>query len=375
MTAPAQPSQRSTSGRPEPKPGIDAIAIYVGGKSKAPGIANPIKLSSNENVLGCSPDASAAYVSAGEKLNIYPDGHAGALREAVAAQYGLEPERLVFGCGSGEIFPLLNQLMLEPGDNIVQHEYGFATYAISARACQAEVRFAPEPKLVIDVDEMLAQVDERTRVMFLANPSNPTGSWLAASEVRRLHAGLRSDVLLVLDAAYAEFATDPGFEDGLDLARGAENIVVSHTFSKLHGLAAARVGWAYCPAHIALAYERIRPPFNVSLAGQLAAIAALGDHDFQRRSVELVERWRPWLTQQLGGLGLEPLPSQANFILVRFPGTPGRTAAEAEAFMASRGVLVRYTASYDLPDCLRITVGLEEHNRAVIDALSDFLAG
>lgn len=368
-------AQRPATGRPEPKPGIEEIAIYVGGKAKAKGFDDPIKLSSNENVLGCSPDASAAYESASERLHIYPDGHAGPLRDAVVAEFGLEPERLVFGCGSGEIFPLLNQLMLEPGDNIVQHEYGFATYAISARACQAEVRFAPEPKLVVDVDEMLAQVDERTRIVFIANPSNPTGSWLDAHEVRRLHEGLPPEVLLVLDAAYAEFATDPGFEDGLELARGAGNVVVTHTFSKLHGLAGARVGWAYAPLNIAQAYERIRPPFNISLPGQLAAAAALGDKDFQRRSVELVDRWRPWLAQQLGGLGLEALPSQANFLLVRFPSVRGRTAAEAEAFLASRGILVRYTASYGLPDCLRITVGLEEQNRAVVDALSAFMAG
>ncbi len=367
--------ERPATGRPEPKPGIDEIAIYVGGKARAQGFDNPIKLSSNENVLGCSPLAAAAYAAAGERLNLYPDGHAGPLREAVVAAFDLEPERLVFGCGSGEIFPLLNQLMLEPGDNIVQHQYGFATYAISARACQAEVRFAPEPNLTVDVDEMLGQVDARTRIVFIANPSNPTGSWLGAHEVRRLHAGLPPQVLLVLDAAYAEFATDPGFEDGLDLARRADNVIVSHTFSKLHGLAGARVGWAYAPLNIAQAYERIRPPFNVSLPGQMAAAAALGDLDFQQRSVDLVERWRPWLAQQLGGLGLEALPSQANFILVRFPGRPGRTAAEAEAFLASRGVLVRYTASYGLPDCLRITIGLEDQNRAVIDALADFMAG
>jgi histidinol-phosphate aminotransferase len=191
--------------------------------------------------------------------------------------------------------------------------------------------------------------------------------------VARLHAGLPGNVLLVLDGAYAEFNTDPTFGDGLDLARDAENIVVTHTFSKLHGLAALRVGWAYAPAAVADAVDRIRLPFNTSIAGQAAAIAALGDTDFQARSLELVETWRPWLTQQLGGLGLEVTPSSANFVLVGFPPSGGRLAIEAEAFLARRGLLVRGVAGYGLPDHLRITIGLEAHNRAIIEGLADFL--
>jgi len=372
MTASVAPD-RFTASRPVPKAGILDIAQYVGGKSKIEGVEHPIKLSSNENILGCSDAAKAAYAEAAARLNMYPDGKAGPLREAVAARYSLEPERLVFGCGSDEIFALINQVFLEPGDNIIQGEHAFAAYAIGARACQGEVRKAPETRYTVDVDELLKLVDERTRIVFVANPANPTGTWINGEEVRRLHAGLPPSVVLVLDGAYAEFATDGSYEDGVALARTAENVVVTRTFSKLHGLAALRVGWGYCPPHIADAIERIRPPFNVNIPAQEAAIAALGDEDFQRRSIALMEQWRPWLTQQLGGCGLDVVPSAANFLLVGFPKTPGRTSKDAEAFLASKGLIVRAVGGYGLPDHLRITIGLEEHNRAVADALAEFM--
>jgi histidinol-phosphate aminotransferase len=363
----------TASARPEPKPGVLDIAAYVPGKAKAEGVAHPVKLSSNENILGCSPAAREAYVAAASQLHIYPDSRHLALRAAVADKYGLEPERLVFGQGTDEVFAYLNDIFLQPGDNIVQGEFGFSAYGISARKNQAEVKFAPEPNYRLDVDELLGQVDERTRLVFIANPSNPTGTWIDAEQVRRLHEGLPRDVVLVLDGAYAEFCTDPNFTDGLELARSADNIVVTHTFSKIHGLATLRVGWGYCPAHIADAYDRVRLPFNLSIGGYDAAVAALKDEDFVRRSIELVERWRPWLAQQLGGLGLEVTPSAANFVLVHFPHVAGRTAAEAEAFLARNGFLTRGVGSYGLPDALRITIGLEEHNRALVELLREFM--
>jgi histidinol-phosphate aminotransferase len=210
--------------------------------------------------------------------------------------------------------------------------------------------------------------------MFLANPGNPTGTWIPFSEIERLHRALPPSIILVLDGAYGEFVADPTFDDGLELARRSENVVVTHTFSKLHGLAGLRVGWGYAPMGVVEAYDRIRAPFNVSIPAQLAAVAALGDEDFQRASIELTEQWRPWLAQQLGGLGLEAVgPSAANFVLVGFPKTPGKTAAEAEAFLSSRGVLVRAVGGYGLPDHLRMTIGLEGQNRALVDALSDFM--
>ena len=359
--------------RPQAKAGILDIEPYRPGKSSAEGVAQPVKLSANENILGSSESAREAYVAAAGNLALYPDGRGQILRTAVAERYRLEPERLILGCGTDEVFALLNQAFLSPGDNIVQGQYGFGAYAIGARANQAEVRIAAETNYRIDVDAMLAEVDERTRLVFIANPANPTGTFISAEEVARLHADLPREVLLVLDGAYAEFNTDPTFSDGLELAREAANIVVTHTFSKLHGLAALRVGWAYAPAHVAEAVDRIRLPFNTSIAAQEAALAALGDTEFQAQSLALVEQWRPWLVQQLGGLGLEVLPSAANFLLMRLPTTPGKTAADAEAFLASRGYLTRGVSSYGLPEHLRFNIGLEEHNRAVVDLLAEFL--
>jgi len=369
----AAPDALAPRTRPRAKRGIHEISPYTPGKATAEGVEDPVKLSANENILGCGEAAKAAFLEAAVSLSRYPDGRGGALRAAVAERYRLEPERLILGCGTDEIFALLNQTFLEPGDNIVQGEYGFGAYAIGARANQGEVRFAPEPNLRIDVDAMIALADERTRLIFIANPANPTGTFITDAEVRRLHEGLPPHALLVLDGAYAEFNRDPTFSDGLDLAREADNVVVTHTFSKLHGLAALRVGWAYAPLEVAVAIDNIRLPFNTSIAGQAAAVAALGDEDFQKRSVEHVECWRPWLAQQLGGLGLETTPSAANFILARFPTAEGRTAAGAEEFLARRGLLVRGVAGYGLPDHLRITIGLEEHNRALVGALAEFL--
>jgi histidinol-phosphate aminotransferase len=367
-------SDRASAARPLPKPGIMDIRAYVPGKAKADGVAEPIKLSANENILGASPKAMEAYAAAATQLQLYPDSRATILRDAIAAHYRLEPERLIFGCGSDEVFQLLCMAFLEPGDNIVQGEWGFAAYQIGARAMQAEVRMAKEPGYRIDVDEVLKVVDDRTRIVFIANPANPTGTWIPFSEVQRLHGELPPSVLLVLDGAYGEFCRDPRFDDGLDLARTAVNVVVTHTFSKLHGLAALRVGWGYAPAEVAAAVDRIRAPFNTSIPGQLAAVAGLHDVEFQERSIEHVERWLPWMTQQLGGLGLDVVgPSATNFVLVGFPKTPGKTAADADAFLAGRGLLVRGVGNYGLLDHLRFTIGLEEHNRAVVDALAAFM--
>ena len=368
-----QTLDRASTGKPDPKPGILDIQAYVPGKSKVEGVEHPIKLSSNENILGSSPDARAAFVAAMDTLHLYPDSRASDLREAVAAHFRLEPERLVFGDGTDEVLHLINQVFLEPGDNIVMGQYGFSAYSIGARACQAEVRMVPEPGYNISVEGMLAAVDDRTRLMFITQPANPTGTFMTRDDLHALHAGLPPRVVLVLDGAYAEFATDPRFDDGLELARNQDNVIVTRTFSKLHGLAALRIGWAYCSATIADAIDRIRAPFNTSIAAQKAAVAALADTEFQARSHDLVAQWRPWMTQQLGGIGLDVVPSQANFVLVGFPTAPGRTAGEAEAWLARRGLIVRGVGNYGLPDHLRITIGLEEHNRAVVDALSEFM--
>ena len=358
---------------PAPRPSIAEITPYAPGKSSVEGVSRTIKLSANENILGCSPAAKIAYLEAAGDLAAYPDGRGAGLRSAIAKRYRLEESRIILGTGSGEIFGLLSQVFLGAGDNIVQGEYGFGAYAIAARANEAEVRLAAEPNHRIDVDAMLAQVDDRTRLVWVANPANPTGTFLSDAEVRRLHDGLPPNVVLVLDGAYAEFVDDPTYSDGIDLARGEGNVVVTRTFSKLHGLAALRVGWAYAPEAISEAVNRIRPPFNTSIAGQAAAVAALADEDFQAAALAHVVRWRPWLTQQLGGLGLDVTPSAANFVLVGFKEDEATSAGKAEDFLASRGLIVRGLGGYGLPNHLRITIGLEEHNRAIVDALAVFL--
>lgn len=358
---------------PAPKSGILDIAPYVGGKSKIEGVAEPIKLSSNENPLGPGEKAREAFAAAIERLHLYPEGRASKLRQAVADKHDLEPERLVFGNGSDEVFALLNQVYLTPGDNIVTGQYGFLAYRISARANQAEIKLAPEPNLKAEVDGLLELVDERTRLVYVSNPANPTGSWNSGAEIRRLHEGLPENVLLVIDEAYAEYVTEPDWQSALTLARTATNVIVTRTFSKIHGLAGLRVGWGYCPLPVAEAVDRIRLPFNNNIPAQEAALAAMSDDEHVEKSRSLVQQWRPRLTQAIKGFGFEVFPSAGNFVLVRFPDAK-RNAQAADAFLHSRGIIVRPVGGYGLTDCLRITVGTEDENRALLDALSEFAA-
>ncbi|MFN3559919.1 MAG: histidinol-phosphate transaminase [Brevundimonas sp.] len=357
----------------QPKPGILDIAPYVGGKSKIDGVAEPMKLSSNENALGAGQKARDAYQAAVENIHVYPDGRAGKLRDAVAEHHGLDGERLIFGNGSDEVFALLNQTYLQPGDNIVTGQYGFLAYRISALANQASVKLAPEPGFKAEVEAILEQVDERTKIVYISSPSNPTGSYNTAEETRRLHAALPANVLLVIDEAYAEFVTAPDWEASFPLAKDAENIVVTRTFSKIHGLGGLRIGFGYAPLKVCEAVDRIRLPFNVSVPGLDAAVAALGDAAHQKASLDLVEAWRPRLMQAIKGFGFDVFPSAGNFVLVRF--ADAAQAAAANDYLQTKGIIVRGVGGYGLPDCLRITVGTEDQNRAVLDALSEFAAG
>ena len=358
--------------RPRPKTGILDIAPYVPGKAKAQGHAHPLKLSANENVLGCSPKAQAAYAAVAGNLALYPDPRSQGLREAIGAKFGVEPDRLIFGCGSDEVFTLLAQTYLEPGDNAVQMEFGFFAYRIAIRAAQGEVRFAKQPDRRIDVDAILEKVDDRTKIVFLDNPGNPTGAWLKRADVERLHASLPARTLLVLDGAYTEFVDDPDYDDGIELASTAHNVVVSRTFSKIYGLAGLRVGWAYAPEPVISAMDRIRPPFNINLPAQSALVSALQDDAFLDQSRALVAQGRPWMEAQLEELGLDVDPGQGNFVLVRF--ADADTAHAVEAHLTQRGVLVRGLANYGLGDSLRITIGREAENQAVVDALSEIVS-
>jgi histidinol-phosphate aminotransferase len=359
---------------PVAKPGILDIAPYVGGKSRIEGVAEPMKLSSNENALGAGQRAREAYAAAIGHIHMYPDGRAMKLRDAVAEHHGLEPERLIFGNGSDEVFALLNQTYLTPGDNIVSGKYGFLAYRISALANQASVKLAPEPDFRLTPEAILAEVDDRTRIVYVSSPSNPTGSYNTAEEIRRLHAALPPHILLVIDEAYAEFVAEPDWETSFPLARDSDNIIVTRTFSKIHGLGGLRIGFGYAPLKVCEAVDRIRLPFNVSVPGIEAAVAALADEAHQKASRDLVHAWRPRLTQAIKGFGFDVFPSAGNFVLVRFTDDK-RSAAAANDYLNSRGIIVRPVGGYGLPDCLRITVGTEDQNRAVIDALSEFAAG
>ena len=360
--------------RPVPKASILEIAAYVPGRSEAPGAAKVYKLSSNETPLGASPKAIAAFRSVSEALHYYPDGAHTALREAIARSFGLDPARIICSNGSDELLSLLAQAYLTPGDEAIFTTHGFLVYRNATLAAGGKPVVAPERNYTADVDAILAAVTARTRIVFIANPNNPTGTYLPFSEVRRLHAALPAHALLVIDAAYAEYVRRNDYESGIELAGTSDNVVMTRTFSKIHGLAGLRIGWMYAPAAVIDAVNRIRGPFNVNAAAMAAGVAALSDTGHVERAVAHNAKWLGWLTEQIRALGLEVTPSVGNFVLIHFPNERGRTAKDADAFLLKRGLVLRRLEPYHLPNALRMTVGTEEANHLVVSALSEFLA-
>jgi histidinol-phosphate aminotransferase len=358
--------------RPMPKPGINDIAPYVPGKSGARG-SRVFKLSSNESPLGASPRAVAAYQAAASSLALYPDGTAHELREAIAQRYGLNAERIVCGAGSDELLQLLAHAYLRPGDEAVYTQHGFLVYPIAIKSNGAKAVIAPERDLRSDVDAILALVGERTRMVFLANPNNPTGTYIPFDEVKRLHAGLPRSCLLVLDAAYAEYVRRNDYEAGIELVSQFDNVVMTRTFSKIHGLAGLRLGWVYCPDHVADTLNRVRGPFNVSAPALAAGVGALADREFVEMAVRHNDHWLEWLTRKITALGLTVTPSVGNFLLVHFPQARGRDAASADQFLTERGLVLRRMEAYGLSGALRLTVGSEDANHDVIAALAEFM--
>ncbi len=355
---------------PVPKPYVLAIAPYTPGRATTEDGRRVTKLSSNENPLGTSAHAREAFAAAAGALERYPDPAAAALRDALAAKYGLEPERIIYGQGSDELLHLAAGAFAGVGDEVLMMRYGFSVYPIAARRVGAEPVVVPDRDYGTDVDGLLAAVTERTRMVYFANPNNPTGTFIPRSEVARLHAGLRPDILLVLDHAYAEYLADEDDDGGLDLARAHPNVLVSRTFSKIHGLAAERIGWAYGSAEAVDAMHRIRAPFNVTAAGQAAAVAAVGDDGFVERSRAHNERWRVWFEGEIasmGNRGLRVVPSKANFLLILFEGE--LSAEAAYRGLMEHGYIARWLPGQGLGHALRITIGTEEEMRGVAAAL------
>ncbi|MFC4352531.1 histidinol-phosphate transaminase [Fodinicurvata halophila] len=352
---------------PTARSAIYDIAPYVGGASAIEGRDQVIRLASNENPLGAGTAAVDAYRAAGDSLFRYPDGGATALRQAIAEVHGLPADQIVCGAGSDELIALLVRAYAGPGDEVLYSEHGFLMYPITARTQGAVPVQAPERNLRSDVDALLAAVTPRTRLLFLANPNNPTGSYLSRDELEALARELPDEVLLVIDAAYAEYVEAADYSDGNELVDRHPNVVVTRTFSKIYGLAALRLGWAYAAPEVIDILNRVRGPFNVSAAAQIAGEAAVRDREHVARSIAHNSRWRTWFTEQLARLNLRAEPSVANFVIVRFA-----DAAGAAEHLKQNGILVRQMAAYGLPDHLRITIGTEDDMRAVIDALSNY---
>ncbi len=360
-----------TATRPQPRPGVLDIAPYVPGKSTAPGVKKVHKLSSNETPLGPSARAMAAYRAAGNYLHDYPDGSAHALRDAIGEAFGLDPACIVCGAGSDDLLNLLARAYLKDGDEAIHTTHGFLVYPIATMGTGAKPIAAPETNYTADVDAILKCVTPRTKMVFLANPNNPTGTYVPFDEVKRLHSGLPPHVLLVLDAAYAEYVQRNDYEAGLELVATSENVVMTRTFSKIHGLAALRLGWMYGPANVVDAVNRVRGPFNVNGPAIAAGIAAIRDTAHVERAREYNSRWLGWITDELGKLGLKVTPSVANFVLIHFPDE--RTAHDVNAFLMKRGVILRQVGAYKLPSALRMSVGTEDANRLTIKSLAEFL--
>ncbi len=357
--------------RPVPNSGILDIAPYVPGKSGSK--AHKVyKLSSNESPLGASPRAVAAYQAQSQNLALYPDGGASDLRAAIANRYGLKPENIVCGAGSDELLEFIAQAYLRPGDEAIYSQFGFLVYPIVISANGATAVVAPETNFHADVDAILSRVTAKTKIVFLANPNNPTGTYLSFDEVKRLHQGLPKSVLLVLDAAYAEYVTRNDYEAGMALVSEFENVVMTRTFSKIHGLAGLRIGWMFCPAHVADVVNRIRGPFNLSAPAIAAGVAAIEDVGFVDRAIAHNEKWLAWLTHEISQLGLKVTPSVGNFLLIHF-GTE-KTAVAADDFLTSHGFILRRVNAYGLPHALRLSVGDETANRMFIKTLVEFLA-
>jgi histidinol-phosphate aminotransferase len=355
-----------------PRPGISQIRPYRP--------VRPIEedrpcidLSLTMNPLGPSTLALDAYRRMASQIHRYPDVKQGELRHAIARRYDLDWNHIVCSAGSEEMIHLVTQAFAGPGDEVLCHEYGYRGFLKAIRAAGATPVIAAERDMVVDVEAMIDRANEKTKVCFLANPNNPTGTFISAEAVQRLRAGLPAHTLLVLDSAYADFCRSDRYSNGTEIVETSDNVLMVRTFSKIFGLAGLRIGWAYGPAKVIDAINQIRAPFNVGLAAQAAAVAALSDTGHEQATLDHNSRWLPWLSAELKQLGVRVYPSVCNFILVRIPPDPLLGVQAVTEHLARHGILVKSVADYGLGDCLRITVGREEDNRALVAAFAEIL--
>ncbi|PCI34042.1 MAG: histidinol-phosphate transaminase [Alphaproteobacteria bacterium] len=357
----------------EPRPWIKNLDVYVGGKSHADGVQKVVKLSSNESALGSSPMAIQAYLDEAQKLHRYPDASYHDLRAALSEKYDINPAQIVCGIGSDEILKLACRAYIAPGDEVIFSRHSFMMYPIAAASFGGIPVEVDDTDYTTNVDNILAAITDRTRIIFLANPNNPTGTYICATEVERLWRNIPDSVLLVLDGAYAEFVAADDFQAGIELVKKARNVLMTRTFSKLYGLAALRLGWGYACPEVAAILDSIRDPFNLPSVTQAAGVAALKDQEFEARAKAHNLTWLNYLATELTAMGLEPITSVANFILIRFPDLKDKTAEAANDFLLAQGYILRWLPGQGLGHCLRLTVGTEEQNRDVIGLLKEFL--
>ncbi len=351
---------------------IEGLNVYTAGKAKTKGIAKAVKLSANECALGPSPMAVKAYTDAASNLHRYPDPAYSDLRAALGEKYNIEPDQIVCGVGSDELLRLACHAYLKPGDEAIFPAHSFSMYPIAIKSVGAKPVEVDDVNYRADVDNILNAVNDRTRIIFVANPNNPTGTYIPSSEIERLWENIPDHILLIVDAAYAEFMNRDDYDAGIDLVKKSNNVLMTRTFSKLYGLASLRLGWGYACREIAQTIDKIRDPFNVPSSAQIAGVAALKDTDFQEKVLDHTTKWREWLESELNKLGLKVIPSSTNFILFKFE-DPAKPALDANNFLTKHGYILRYYSDQGLGNFLRLTIGTENENREVITLLKKFL--
>ncbi|HYD18334.1 MAG TPA: histidinol-phosphate transaminase [Patescibacteria group bacterium] len=351
--------------QPLPKQGILDIKPYIGGEGRVAGVTDLLRLASNENALGCSPKAREAYLNCANDLFRYPDGSALELRTALGKTYNMNPDNIICGSGSEELISLLVRAYAGPGDEVLFPQYGFLMYPICAKAVGATPVTAPENDFRSDVGALLKAITPKTKMLLLANPNNPTGSYITREELKHLCEKVPSNILILLDSAYAEFVQAADYSDGRDMVDAHPNVVMLRTFSKIYGLAALRLGWGYCSPEVAGVVNRVRGAFNVNAPAQAAGVAALSDSDFLKRTIEMTTTGRAYLAENIGALGFRVLPSVGNFLLVEF----GDKAEDIRLSLKDKGIFIRQMGAYNLPRHLRVTVGTADDNQRLVAAL------